>query len=381
MRHLLTLLTLLFFSHSLPLVAAKVNTLSGFVDNPKSSTCSSITFSYTVTGARIAALSNQNVPSSSTVFIVSGGNMVVSQLVTNTPTTNLRFVEALNSNGNVIFAGSYIPVNRASQDYSVSYFGHTYGPYTLVDPAISGTLSETFTPYVDLNNNQQYDAASECLGDPVILNYEVRPTATVSYTATGTTAAFLSNQTGFGSATVTICAGGWMAVSSLAANVPTSNLRFIEATTSNGNVAFGGYPVPVNRESQDYSVAYFNQVYGMYTLLNPAITGTLSETFTPYIDINGNQFYDATSEFLGNPFVLNYVVITTAAQATIQPGMWSMQAIWSCGRTPTSLDQVLLRHTVTVSPTHFSQAKKVSYQAGGRLRFLPVGAMKLYVLP
>ncbi len=180
---------------------------------------------------------------------------------------------------------------------------------------------------------------------------------------------------------VTICAGGWMAVSSLTANVPTSNLRFTEAATSNGNVAFGGYPVPVIRESQNLSVAYFSQVYGTYTLLDPSITGTLSETFTPYIDTNGNQFYDAASEFMGDPFVLNYVVTTTGAQATIQPGMWSTQAVWSCGRMPTSLDQVLLRHTVTVSPTYFSQAKKVTYQAGGRLRFLPVGTMKLYTLP
>ncbi|MBO0932739.1 hypothetical protein [Fibrella aquatilis] len=378
MHHLPTFVTLLFiFFHSISSVAAKSDERPASVDNPKSSTCSTVTFSYTVTGARATTLSNQNGSSSSTVVIVAGKYMVVSGLTANVPTANLRFIEALASNGNVVFTGSRVPVMRAPQDYSTAYFGQTYGPYTLVNPAVSGALSETFTPYIDLNNNRQYDAVSECLGDPVVLNYEVKPMAVFSYTATGSTNAFLSNQAASAIGTVAICAGGWMAVSKLIANVPISNLRFIEATTSNGNVAFGGYTVPVNRSSQDLSSSYFNHIYGIYTLLNPSITGTLSETFTPYIDTNTNGRYDTETEYLGDPVVLNYEVKSGAAQATIQAGTWSTKSIWSCGRLPTSLESVLIQHTVTVPAAYNAQAKQVLYAQNGSLLFSPVSTLSI----
>jgi hypothetical protein len=349
---------------------------------PTDRICPTATFSYTATGVASVALINQGASATGTVTICTGNRMTVSQLSSSVSTSNLRFVEALTSNGNVLFTGSLLPLIRNPQDYSVAgYFGKTYGPYTLLNPTVSGTLSETFTPYIDLNNNQQFDSATECLGTPTVLNYEIKPSAFFSYTATGSNAATISNINGTTSSTVVLCAGGKMAVSQLITSFPKTNLRFLEATRSNGNVVFTGYPVPVIRTSQDLPSSYFDQIYGPYTLIDPSITGTLSETFTPYVDLNNNRQYDSATECLGSPIILNYEIRTNAPQASIQNGLWSTQAVWSCNRLPTSLELALVRHTVTIPNSYVAQAKSVLYQAGGLLVVPPTGKLKLYAIP
>ncbi|RYF77787.1 MAG: hypothetical protein EOO39_03080 [Cytophagaceae bacterium] len=368
--------------HTVSLLVAMLFICSFAVSNPADRVCPTATFSYTATGVASVALTNQGASASGMVTICAGNRMTVSQLSSNVSTSSLRFIETLSSNGNVLFTGSLLPLTRNPQDYSVAgYFGRTYGPYTLSNPTVSGTLSETFTPYIDLNGNQQYDSTTECLGTPTVLSYEIKPSAFFSYTATGSSATTISNIDGPTSNTIIICAGGNMAASQLTTSFSKTNLRFLEATRSNGNVVFTGYPVPVVRTSQDLPSSYFNQIYGPYTLINPEVTGTLSETFTPYVDLNNNRQYDSATECLGSPIILNYEIRTNAPQASIQTGLWSTQAVWSCNRLPTSLESALVRHTVTIPNSYVAQVKSVIYQTGGLLVIPPTGKLKLYSIP
>ncbi len=100
-----------------------------------------------------------------------------------------------------------------------------------------------------------------------------------------------------------------MQISSLSANVSTSNLRFFNKLTSNGNVNAGsGYIVEVDRSVLDIDTRYFNKFYGPYSTVDPSVTGVISETMTPYVDANNNGRFDASTECLGIPAVLVYVV-------------------------------------------------------------------------
>ncbi len=113
MHRLLTFLILTVLTLTdLSAFAVTVPGEPALVDSPKSSTCSTVAFSYTVTGIRLASLSNRNVPNTATVVIPSGKKMIVSQLVANVALSNLRFIEAITSNGNVIFTGTRVPLNR-----------------------------------------------------------------------------------------------------------------------------------------------------------------------------------------------------------------------------------------------------------------------------
>lgn len=139
-----------------------------------SPSCPTITFSYTATGSNAAMVTNQTQPGSATMTLFSGGFMQLSQLVTNVPTSNLRFLNKLTSTGNIDAGLGYVvEIDRSLRDVGVNYFNKTYGPYTLLNSSTSGVISETMTPYIDENNNSQFDSASECLGQPTVLVYNI----------------------------------------------------------------------------------------------------------------------------------------------------------------------------------------------------------------
>jgi hypothetical protein len=343
--------------------------------------CQTATVSFTVSSATSASLSNQGGTGNGAVLIRAGGLIQVSPLSSNVPTSSLRFLDKLTSNGNVRFAGGTVPLIRTQLDYPSSYFGQSYGTYTLIDPTLTGTLSETYTPYIDLNSNQQYDSNTECLGTPVVLSYTIYPACDIRFIMTGSSSVSVSNQNGPMTAAISLCSGGWMNVSSLTSPVTSTKLRFIEATTSNGNVVFTGYTVPTTRTSQILSRSYFNQTYGRYTLNNPAITGTLSETFTPFIDQNNNGLYDSATEFLDTPLVVNYEVKTNNTQASIQSAGWSAQTTWSYGRIPLTTDTPTIRHMVWLPAGYVAVSKEIRYEPGGLLQYAPTSQLYLYRQP
>jgi hypothetical protein len=342
------------------------------VSPTNSFTCpTTIFFSYMATGSAGVLITNQGASTTATMAMRNGDYMVVSPLTANVHTSTLRFIEKLTSNGNVIAGDGYVVAqNRASTDQSVNYFDRTYGPYTLVNPALTGIISETFTPYIDLNGNGRFDVGSECLGEPAVLVYAIANTPLFSYSATGNLRVVVTNQGASTTATMPMCNGDYMVVSPLTANVPTSNLRFIEKLTSNGNVIPGdGYVLARDRAPTDQSVGYFDRIYGPYTLVNPTLSGVISETFTPYSDANNNGRFDPGTEFLGRPAVLVYAINNATMLNSVKTGLWSDPAVWSCGRMPTTGDDVTIMagHTVTVPANAMANARKV--REVGRLVF------------
>ncbi|MBD2704157.1 hypothetical protein IC229_26170 [Spirosoma sp. BT702] len=197
--------------------------------------------------------------------------------------------------------------------------------------------------------------------------------STFSYTVSSTTRAFVSNTLST-VPVLTICNGGLLAVGMLTADVPTANLRFIEQISSNENVIFEGLPVPALRIPTDVGIEYFNRSFGAYILINPTVTGTLSETFTPYIDLNNNRLFNPETECLGQPAILNYVITNTAppdltTTFTLKTGSWTDASVWSCGRIPQISDLAQIKHVVTLPPNFQAEAMQVVFDAGQRLLF------------
>ncbi|WP_461083190.1 LamG-like jellyroll fold domain-containing protein [Spirosoma flavus] len=136
-------------------------------------TCASAAFSFTVSSSNTAVISNAS-PTATTLTFCNGGQMVVGMLTADVPTANLRFIERMNSDGNVAFDGLPVPAQRAQTDVGIEYFNRSYGAYTLLNPNITGTLSETFTPYIDLNNDRRFNPGTECLGQPALFIYDIK---------------------------------------------------------------------------------------------------------------------------------------------------------------------------------------------------------------
>ncbi|MBK6997912.1 MAG: hypothetical protein IPH31_24655 [Lewinellaceae bacterium] len=70
-----------------------------------------------------------------------------------------------------------IPVPRPPTNISpagaAAFFAGTYGPYNLAPGETYGWMTETFTPYYDGNGDGDYDALTDCLGDPITITCKV----------------------------------------------------------------------------------------------------------------------------------------------------------------------------------------------------------------
>ncbi|MBD2699768.1 hypothetical protein IC229_03910 [Spirosoma sp. BT702] len=170
--------TLLFLSPGLTTYAGSLPTIS----SPLAATCPSAIFSYTASSSTTAVISN-SLSAPALITICNGSSLVVGMLTADVPTANIRFIEQLNSNGNIVFQGVPLETQRQAIQVGIEYFSRSYGPYTLSNPTITGTISETFTPYIDLNNDRQFNPATECLGQPAILNYVINPITTPTLSA------------------------------------------------------------------------------------------------------------------------------------------------------------------------------------------------------
>ncbi|MCK8494596.1 hypothetical protein M0L20_22195 [Spirosoma sp. RP8] len=125
------------------------------------------------------AVNTSNGPASLTVTICDGGNMAMSNL--NWPSPAYRLVEHLQTNGNVEGYTADRAPNDVDAYFASLIFSKSYGPFKLINPAVVGTFTQSYMPYVDSNNNGHYDAGVDCAGDPIILTYvftpPVKPTA------------------------------------------------------------------------------------------------------------------------------------------------------------------------------------------------------------
>lgn len=109
-------------------------------------------------------------------------------------------------------------------------------------------------------------------------------------------------------------------------NIP-SNIGFVEEIVGgSGNLLYAGtYPIPATRAA-DYTTlkpsaasGFFSNCFGSYDLQPGETYGFITQTFTPYLDANGNDAYDP-GECLGAPITLQYQVYG-APVGTANPAM------------------------------------------------------------
>ncbi|QHV98793.1 hypothetical protein [Spirosoma endbachense] len=135
-------------------------------------------FGFAAAGSSPASYSaNTTGPVTNQVTICSGGMLTFSGLTLSQ--SNIGLIEKSFSSGNVTLGGVLLPAdrpqNRISSGQMAQGFNQNYGPYATTD-ANAGTIEQWYTPYVDANDNGQYDEG-ECLGDRITLQYRILPLA------------------------------------------------------------------------------------------------------------------------------------------------------------------------------------------------------------
>jgi hypothetical protein len=149
-------------------------------------------FGFAAAGSSPASYSaNTTGPVTNQVTICSGGMLTFSGLTLSQP--NIGLIEKSFSSGNVILGGVVLPAdrpqNRISPSQMAQGFNQNYGPYATTDATV-GTIEQWYTPYMDANNNDQYDEG-ECLGDRITLQYRILPLA--KPTSVSASPAFISS--------------------------------------------------------------------------------------------------------------------------------------------------------------------------------------------
>ncbi|HLP92696.1 MAG TPA: HYR domain-containing protein [Saprospiraceae bacterium] len=97
-------------------------------------------------------------------------------------TPGMGFIEEITT-GTTNVTG--VPVPRAPSNIPpasvAGFFSGTYGPYTL-SSGTYGWFDQVYTPYFDVNNDGDYDAGIDCLGEPFTITYRIY--APISLTVT-----------------------------------------------------------------------------------------------------------------------------------------------------------------------------------------------------
>lgn len=116
---------------------------------------------------------NTLVPSTISVDFCAGDNLTLSGYSDNGA---VGYTGYYTTTGNTTYNGGDLgagPVNFAiPPGGAAGFFGAIYGPYGL-SSGTYGSITQVFTPYLDVNLNGSYDAGTDCLGDPMTLIYNI----------------------------------------------------------------------------------------------------------------------------------------------------------------------------------------------------------------
>ena len=138
--------------------------------NPKPT----ITFAATVTGKTPQVGNNNSGPATVTLNFCQGESFTMSGY-SSSPGTQVRILEKVVTANNVTYNNVTITSPGPTNDLNSAFFANVlYGPYGLVS-GTSGSVTQTFVPYYDSNNNNMYDAG-DCLGDTITQIYNVSAT-------------------------------------------------------------------------------------------------------------------------------------------------------------------------------------------------------------
>jgi SprB repeat len=97
---------------------------------------------------------------------------------------NTGFEEAITSSPNATYLGGAVPTGTPQPASALAgYFATSgFGPYD-ISSGLSGTITQVFTPYNDVNTNGVYDAGIDCQGATITLVYNIsKPNVTFTGT-------------------------------------------------------------------------------------------------------------------------------------------------------------------------------------------------------
>jgi|GEM_PF-3544172 len=195
-------------------------------------------------------------------------------------------------------------------------------------------ISETLTNPTNAAINVTYTltpvgpAPTYCLDDPIAVIVTVQPKPTFGFTAATSSGGSQSGNNSAGPSTITanFCAGDQLTLSLYSDN---GSVGYMGSYTTSGNItydggALGAGPVLFDVFPND-AAGFFNAMYGgaLGYGLSSSTSGTITQVFTPYIDINGNNAYDLGIDCLGDPITLQYniyaipTVTATPPSATV----------------------------------------------------------------
>jgi len=135
-------------------------------------------------GGSSSASSVNGAASVSVAICTGSGSLTLSGLSRSGNRVGTLVVVAASS-GNVLFQGNPFAANPTPAVVIPSampaFFSTSYAPYTL-SSGFQGTVEQVYTPFFDVNENDQYDPGVDCLGSPITLNYTINATPVLSVT-------------------------------------------------------------------------------------------------------------------------------------------------------------------------------------------------------
>jgi hypothetical protein len=126
---------------------------------------------------------NYGGPSTINIDFCTGEDLILSDLTRSG--ANVGFTLNTSSSGNVEYNGAGVPIGPVVANVSpvaaITFFDGTYGDYDL-SSGTSGTITQTYEPYIDMNNNGTYEAGIDCIGDIITVEYTIylRPDASAA---------------------------------------------------------------------------------------------------------------------------------------------------------------------------------------------------------
>lgn len=295
-------------------------------------------FGLSFNGTHVANINNgsPDPEESASLTIADGGQFTTSSLF-NSSSSNLYKITYVSNGGSLLF-DDHLPADRV---VTASQFTGMAGTHTitLADPAVEGTLTETITPFRDLNNNKALDPG-DCAGDAIIFRYSVLSRPTFGFTLAGTNLPGSINLGNINngisdpgeSGGVSICESGHY-ITSAYFHSSLTNLYSIRVKTTGPGLFVDNKPQAGDRV---LTAAQLTATAGFHAIsaVNTRVLTTAEETITPFRDMNNDSVLD-TGDIAGDPINITYTFTAKVTWYKDADGDGhASEIVITCGTTP-----------------------------------------------
>ncbi|MVM42244.1 hypothetical protein GO730_38760 [Spirosoma sp. HMF3257] len=134
----------------------------------------------------------------------------------------------------------------------------------------------------------------------------------------------------------------------------------------------------VDQDSYKYEFwVYLNTGNGYFAQPTRYPIGTFSLTIDIQ-DFDGDGRLDLAALSTSGYWIwYNCTSIIGYEYTSVKDGLWTDPSVWARNRAPGPLDRIRLRHAVTLPSNYTSQSTRVSFDAGGQLRYNPDSQLNL----